>query len=146
MVVKRGCSDQSVLPMAEHFRGRGHVLRFIEFMDSGTASGWRLDDVVAAAEIIAVIGERRPLEPLAPGYPGGRLHAGTVQRARSTERTPASSTRSARPQAGPRPGCCPPPPSMSPLRQQPSAAWCPGPGSGGRAAARQAAGGMGRPR
>ena len=70
MVVKRGCNDQSVLPMAEHFRGSGHVLRLIEFMDVGTTNGWRLDDVVAAAEIIALIGGRWPLEPLAPSYPG----------------------------------------------------------------------------
>jgi cyclic pyranopterin phosphate synthase len=46
------------------------VLRFIEFMDVGTTSGWRLDDVVPAAEIVAVIGERWPLQPLAPSYPG----------------------------------------------------------------------------
>ena len=70
MVVKRGRNDQSVLPMAKHFRGSGHVLRLIEFMDVGTTDGWRLDDVAAAAEIIALIGERRPLEPLAPSYPG----------------------------------------------------------------------------
>jgi len=70
MVVKRGCNDQSVLPMAEHFRGSGHVLRLIEFMDVGTTNGWRLDDVVAAAEIIALIGGRWPVELLAPSYPG----------------------------------------------------------------------------
>ncbi len=70
MVVKRGCNDQSVLPMAEHFRGSGHVLRFIEFMDVGTTNGWRLDDVVPAAEIIALIGGRWPLEPVAPAYHG----------------------------------------------------------------------------
>ncbi len=73
MVVKRGCNDQSVLPMAEHFRGSGHVLRLIEFMDVGTTNGWRLDDVVAAAEIIALIGGRWPLELLAPSYPGAVL-------------------------------------------------------------------------
>jgi hypothetical protein len=70
MVVKRGCNDQSVLLMAEQFRGSGHVLRLIEFMDAGTTNGWRLDDVIAAAEIIALIGGRRPLELLAPSYPG----------------------------------------------------------------------------
>ena len=70
MVVKRGCNDQSVLPMAEHFRGSGHVLRLIEFMDVGTTNGWRLDDVAAAAEIIALIGGQWPLELLAPSYPG----------------------------------------------------------------------------
>jgi cyclic pyranopterin phosphate synthase len=70
MVVKRRCNDQSVLLMAEHFRGSGHVLRLIEFMDVGTTNGWRLDDVAAAAEIIALIGGRWPLELLAPSYPG----------------------------------------------------------------------------
>jgi len=70
MVVKRGCNDQSVQPMAEHFRGSGHVLRFIEYMDVGTTNGWRLDDVVPAAEIISLIGGQWPLEPLAASYPG----------------------------------------------------------------------------
>jgi GTP 3',8-cyclase len=70
MVVKRGVNEQSILPMAAHFRRTGHVLRFIEYMDVGTTNGWRLDDVVPAAEIISVVGEQWPLEPLAPTYPG----------------------------------------------------------------------------
>jgi GTP 3',8-cyclase len=70
MVVKRGVNEQSILPMAEHFRGSGHVLRFIEYMDVGTTNGWRLDEVVPAAEIIARIGERWPLDAMEPTYPG----------------------------------------------------------------------------
>ena len=70
MVVKRGCNEQSILPMAAHFRGSGHVLRLIEYMDVGTANGWRLDEVVPAAEIIALIGGQWPLEPLPASYPG----------------------------------------------------------------------------
>jgi GTP 3',8-cyclase len=70
MVVRRGVNEQSILPMAAHFRGSGHVLRFIEYMDVGTTNGWRLDDVVPAAEIIALIGGHWPLEPLAASYPG----------------------------------------------------------------------------
>jgi cyclic pyranopterin phosphate synthase len=70
MVVRRGVNQQSILPMAAHFRGSGHVLRFIEFMDVGTTNGWRLEEVVAAAEIISVIGGQWPLEPVAPAYPG----------------------------------------------------------------------------
>ena len=46
MVVKRGVNEDSILPMARHFHGTGHILRFIEFMDVGTTNGWRLDDVV----------------------------------------------------------------------------------------------------
>ena len=70
MVVRRGVNEQSILPMAAHFRGSGHVLRFIEYMDVGTTNGWRLDDVVPAAEIISLIGRHWPLEPVDPAYPG----------------------------------------------------------------------------
>src|SRR5712691_10708556 len=70
MVVRRGVNEQSILPMAAHFRYTGHVLRFIEYMDVGTTNGWRLDEVVPAAEIISLVGGQWPLEPLAPGCPG----------------------------------------------------------------------------
>jgi cyclic pyranopterin phosphate synthase len=70
MVVKRGVNEDSVLPMARYFRGSGHILRFIEYMDVGHTNGWRLDDVVPAAEIVAAIGAELPLEPLEPNYAG----------------------------------------------------------------------------
>ncbi len=70
MVVKRGVNDDQVVPMAEYFRGSGHVLRFIEFMDVGASNGWRLDDVVPSREIVARLSERHPLEPLDANYPG----------------------------------------------------------------------------
>jgi cyclic pyranopterin phosphate synthase len=70
MVVKRGANEHSVLPMARYFRGSGHILRFIEYMDVGHTNGWRLDDVVSAAEIVATIGAELPLEPVEPNYAG----------------------------------------------------------------------------
>jgi cyclic pyranopterin phosphate synthase len=70
MVVKRGMNEDDVVPMARHFRGTGHVVRFIEYMDVGTTNGWRLDDVVPAAEIMTRIDEVFPIEPLEPNYPG----------------------------------------------------------------------------
>jgi len=70
MVVKRGVNDHSVLDMADHFRGTGHVLRFIEYMDVGTTNGWRLEDVVPAAEIVRSIDAVWPLEPVEPNYLG----------------------------------------------------------------------------
>jgi GTP 3',8-cyclase len=70
MVVKRGVNDYCIAEMAERFRGSGNVLRFIEFMDVGTTNGWRLDEVVPAAEIVAAVSERWPLDPLEPNYPG----------------------------------------------------------------------------
>jgi cyclic pyranopterin phosphate synthase len=70
MVVKRGVNHDSVVPMAEHFRGTGHILRFIEYMDVGHTNGWRLDDVVPAGQIIAAVNARFPLEPADPNYRG----------------------------------------------------------------------------
>jgi cyclic pyranopterin phosphate synthase len=70
MVVKRGVNEDSVLPMARRFKGSGHVVRFIEFMDVGTTNGWRLDDVVPARELVERIDAELPLEPLEPLYRG----------------------------------------------------------------------------
>jgi cyclic pyranopterin phosphate synthase len=65
-VVKRGVNDDAILPLAAHFRGTGHVLRFIEYMDVGHTNAWRLDDVVPSAEIVERIATVWPLEPVAP--------------------------------------------------------------------------------
>jgi cyclic pyranopterin phosphate synthase len=70
MVVKRGVNDDDVLAMAEHFRGSGHVLRFIEYMDVGHSNGWRLDDVMPAGEIVQEIDAVFPLEPVEANYRG----------------------------------------------------------------------------
>jgi cyclic pyranopterin phosphate synthase len=70
MVVKRGVNEPSLVPMAEHFRGTGIVVRFIEYMDVGHSNGWRLDDVVPAAEVLERIHAAHPIEAMAPNYPG----------------------------------------------------------------------------
>jgi cyclic pyranopterin phosphate synthase len=70
MVVVRGVNEESILPMARYFRHTGHILRFIEYMDVGTANNWRLDDVVPASDIIANIEAEMPLEPIEPTYRG----------------------------------------------------------------------------
>jgi cyclic pyranopterin phosphate synthase len=70
MVVKRGVNAHHVLPMARHFHGSGHILRFIEYMDVGHTNGWRMDDVVPAAEIVATVGAELPVEPVRPNYAG----------------------------------------------------------------------------
>jgi GTP 3',8-cyclase len=69
-VVKRGVNDAGVVDMARYFRGTGHTLRFIEYMDVGTTNGWRLDDVVPAAEIVERIDAAFPLEAVDPAYRG----------------------------------------------------------------------------
>jgi cyclic pyranopterin phosphate synthase len=70
MVVQRGLNDDSVVAMARRFRGSGHIVRFIEYMDVGNSNGWRMDDVVSAAEIVEKIGRVWPLEPTDPNYFG----------------------------------------------------------------------------
>jgi cyclic pyranopterin phosphate synthase len=69
-VVKRGVNDGEIVAMARHFRGSGHIVRFIEFMDVGSTNGWRMDDVVPSGEVVRRISEVFPLEPLDPNYPG----------------------------------------------------------------------------
>jgi len=70
MVVRRGVNEGSVVPMARYFREHGHILRFIEYMDVGHTNGWRLDDVMPAAEIVALIDAEMPLVSLPPLYAG----------------------------------------------------------------------------
>jgi GTP 3',8-cyclase len=70
VVVKRGLNEGSILEIARRFRGTGHTVRFIEFMDVGATNGWRLDDVVPAAEIVRTIGAEFALEPVDPNYRG----------------------------------------------------------------------------
>ena len=70
MVVRRGANEDSILPMARYFRGTGHILRFIEYMDVGHTNGWRMDDVVPAREIVRAIDSELPLEPVEPNYRG----------------------------------------------------------------------------
>ena len=70
MVVRRGMNDAQILPMVRHFRGSGHILRFIEYMDVGNTNGWRMEEVVTGAEIVEIIGAEFPLEPVGAGYRG----------------------------------------------------------------------------
>jgi cyclic pyranopterin phosphate synthase len=69
-VVKRGLNDAGILDLAGFGRERGFIMRFIEFMDVGTTNGWRLDDVVTSAEIVATIDAVYPLDAVGPQYAG----------------------------------------------------------------------------
>ena len=69
-VVQRGVNDQTVVDLARFCKERGYIVRFIEYMDVGTLNGWRLDEVVPASEIVALIHAEMPLEPLDSNYHG----------------------------------------------------------------------------
>ena len=70
MVVRRGINEHSLLPMARYFREKGHILRFIEYMDVGHSNGWRLDDVVTARQVGDIINAELPIESIEPNYRG----------------------------------------------------------------------------
>jgi GTP 3',8-cyclase len=69
-VVKRGVNEHAVVDLAGFGRETGCTVRFIEYMDVGTTNGWRLADVVPAAEILTALDARFPIEALEPRYPG----------------------------------------------------------------------------
>jgi cyclic pyranopterin phosphate synthase len=70
MVVQRGVNDHGIVDFAKHFKGSGHIARFIEFMDVGSTNGWRMDDVVPSAEVVRRIDQWSPLEVLSANYEG----------------------------------------------------------------------------
>ncbi|MED4599341.1 GTP 3',8-cyclase MoaA [Paenibacillus validus] len=70
MVVQKGTNDQDVVPMAKYFREKGHILRFIEYMDVGNSNGWRLDQVLPSHELVARIHREMPIEPVKPNHYG----------------------------------------------------------------------------
>ena len=70
MVVKRGTNDHEIIRMARHFKGTGVVLRFIEYMDVGATNGWRMNDVLPSAEVIALLQREFSLVALEASAPG----------------------------------------------------------------------------
>ena len=69
-VVQRGVNDHTLVDLARFFKERGHILRFIEYMDVGNMNGWKMDEVVPAAEIVETVNAELPLEPIAGNYFG----------------------------------------------------------------------------
>jgi cyclic pyranopterin phosphate synthase len=69
-VVKRGANDREVVALARRFRGTGHIVRFIEYMDVGNSNHWRSEDVVPAREIVSMIAAEWPIEPIGANYFG----------------------------------------------------------------------------
>ncbi|MDJ0905034.1 MAG: GTP 3',8-cyclase MoaA [Woeseiaceae bacterium] len=70
VVVERAVNDHTVLDLLDHFRGTGHIVRLIEFMDVGNRNGWRMDQVVPSRELLAKVEARWPLRSADRNYPG----------------------------------------------------------------------------
>ena len=69
-VVRRGWNEGEIIPLLERFRGTGHTVRFIEFMDVGTLNSWNLDEVVPSAELVEMVAQRWDIEPAESNYRG----------------------------------------------------------------------------
>ncbi len=69
-VVQKGVNDHTIVDLAKFFKDRGHIVRFIEYMDVGNMNGWKLDEVLTAKEIVDMIDAKMPLEPLDENYYG----------------------------------------------------------------------------
>ncbi len=69
-VVQKGVNDHTLVELARHFKGTGHIVRFIEYMDVGTRNAWDMNQVLPAAEIVERIGAELPLAPAEPNYRG----------------------------------------------------------------------------
>jgi cyclic pyranopterin phosphate synthase len=69
-VVQKGVNDHTIVDLARHFKGTGHIVRFIEYMDVGTLNGWNMSQVVPAAEIFSMIDAEMAIEPVEPNYTG----------------------------------------------------------------------------
>ena len=69
-VLKRGVNEDALEELVEYAREHGDVIRFIEYMDVGTTNGWQGDEVVPAAEVLARVAARHPVEPVEPAYHG----------------------------------------------------------------------------
>jgi len=70
MVVRKGLNDDQIVPMARYFRGKGHILRFIEYMDVGNTNNWNMKEVLTGAEILDLLNADFPLEPVSSNYRG----------------------------------------------------------------------------
>lgn len=70
VVVQRGVNEHTVIDLLDHFRGSGHIVRLIEFMDVGNRNGWRMDQVVPSSELLASVQQCWPLRPAGRNYPG----------------------------------------------------------------------------
>ena len=69
-VVQKGTNDHTIVDLSRYFKGTGHIMRFIEYMDVGNLNGWKLDQVMSAGEIFEAIDAELPLEPIEPNYSG----------------------------------------------------------------------------
>lgn len=70
VVVQRGVNEHTLLDTLEHFRGTGHIVRFIEFMDVGSRNSWSMEQVVPSKDVLKLINARWPVRAVDRNYAG----------------------------------------------------------------------------
>lgn len=70
VVVQRGVNNHTIIDLLEHFRGTGHIVRLIEFMDVGNRNGWRMDQVMPSRKVLELVQQRWPLRAIDKNYTG----------------------------------------------------------------------------
>ena len=70
VVVQRGVNDHTIIDLLEYFRGTGHIVRLIEFMDVGNRNGWRMDQVVPSRKVLELVEQRWQLQAMDKNYTG----------------------------------------------------------------------------
>ncbi len=63
-VVQRGVNDHTIMDLLDHFRGSGHSVRLIEYMDVGNCNHWDVSEVVPSADWIERINAKWPIRPV----------------------------------------------------------------------------------
>lgn len=70
VVVERGMNDHTVMDLLDYFRGSGHIVRLIEYMDVGNRNGWRMQQVVPSRQLLDEVVKRWPVRRVDQNYPG----------------------------------------------------------------------------
>ena len=67
-VVQKGKNDKNLLELAEYIKSKGHILRFIEYMDVGNLNGWDKSEVVPSATIAKMLNDKFGITALEKQY------------------------------------------------------------------------------
>ncbi len=70
VVIQKGINDHTILDLVRYFKGTGHIIRFIEYMDVGNCNHWKSEFVVPSSEIVHRINEVFLLKPVKANYSG----------------------------------------------------------------------------
>ena len=69
-VVQKNVNDHTILDLIDWGRENNLIPRFIEYMDVGNLNQWNLSEVIFSKQLVEMVNEIFPVEPVDPSYPG----------------------------------------------------------------------------